>query len=107
MTSSLRAETRGQPSADQKLKNRLRYAGSHKLSQQLNKKNADKSLLRKLGLPIEVVLTRAGLVAEARLKHWLEKKKENKINTNPLTFKYNQPYKKDKNKKAITAKKKD
>ena len=75
MVSKLRAETRGKPSADQKLKNRLRYASSDKLSQQLNKKNADKSLLRKLGLPIEVILTRTGKVAEARLKHWLEKKK--------------------------------
>ena len=76
MVSKLRAETRGKPSADQKLKNRLRYASSDKLSQQLNKKNADKSLLRQLGLPVEVILTRVGKVAEARLKHMLEKKKE-------------------------------
>jgi len=78
MVSKLRAKTRGKPTADQKLKNRLRYATGPKIEQRLNKELYNKSLLRQLGLPLEVLFTKSGKVAEARLKHWLEKKKEKK-----------------------------
>ena len=39
---------------------------------------ANKSILGQLGLPFEILFTKAGKVAEARLKHMLEKKKEKK-----------------------------
>ena len=78
MASKLRQKTRKKPSADQKLKNRLRYATGPKIEQRLNKELANKSILRQLGLPLEILFTKTGKVAEARLKHMLEKKKEKK-----------------------------
>ena len=44
MVSKLRAKTRGKPTADQKLKNRLRYATGPKIEQRLNKELYNKSL---------------------------------------------------------------
>ena len=78
MVSKLRAKTRQAPSADQKLKNRLRYVTGPKIEQKLNKELSNKSLLRQLGLPLEILGTKVVKIAEARLKNMLEKKKEKK-----------------------------
>ena len=83
MVSKLRAKTRGKPTADQKLKNRLRYATGPKIEQRLNKELYNKSLLRQLGLPLEVLGTKVVKIAESRLKHMLEKKKEKKQKKKP------------------------
>ena len=78
MVSKLRAKTRKKPSPEQRLKNRLRYATSDKLSQQIGKKNFDKSLLRQVGTPLEVLGTRVAKIAKARYKYKKDKKKQGK-----------------------------
>ena len=75
MVSKLRAKTRKKPSPEQRAKNRLRYATSDKLSHQIAKKNAGKSLLRKVGTPLEVLVKRVAKIAKARYKYKKDKKK--------------------------------
>tara|TARA_R110000851_G_scaffold25581_1_gene73494 strand:- start:135 stop:374 length:240 start_codon:yes stop_codon:yes gene_type:complete len=78
MVSKLRAKTRKKPSPEQRLKNRLRYATGPKIEQRLNKELSNKSLLRQLGLPLEVLGTKVAKIAKARYKYKKDKKKQGK-----------------------------